>query len=89
MGALRGSGLASSQSGCVRDYRELTWRGSRHRDGTHCPTDGIMRVEKTLAVAHVPQTVVFATKPRLAVGVVAEAIAASSPFAWVAAISCC
>jgi SRSO17 transposase len=40
-----------------------------------------------LATVHVPETVAFATKPRLAVGMVAGAIAASVPFAWVAADS--
>jgi SRSO17 transposase len=38
-----------------------------------------------LATVHVPETVAFATKPRLAVGMVAGAIAASVPFAWVQA----
>src|SRR6476659_5802804 len=40
-----------------------------------------------LAATHVPQTVAFATKPRLAVGMVAGAVAAGVPFAWVAADS--
>jgi len=40
-----------------------------------------------LAAVHVPETVAFATKPRLAVSMVARAIAASVPFAWVAADS--
>ena len=40
-----------------------------------------------LAAAHVPETVEFATKPRLAVDMVARAIAADVPFAWVAADS--
>ncbi|MDR3441334.1 MAG: IS701 family transposase [Telmatospirillum sp.] len=37
--------------------------------------------------AHVPETVEFATKPRLAQGMIARAIAANVPFAWVAADS--
>lgn len=37
--------------------------------------------------AHVAETATFATKPRLAVGMVARAIAAGVPFAWVAADS--
>jgi len=40
-----------------------------------------------LAATHVPQTVEFATKPRLAVDMVVRAIAADVPFAWVAADS--
>lgn len=40
-----------------------------------------------LAATHVPETVEFATKPRLAAGMVAKAIAADVPFAWVAADS--
>jgi SRSO17 transposase len=40
-----------------------------------------------LAAAHVPEAVVFATKPRLAVDMVARAIAVDVPFAWVAADS--
>ena len=40
-----------------------------------------------LAAAHVPDTVGFATKPRLAVGMIERAIAAGVPFAWVAADS--
>jgi SRSO17 transposase len=39
------------------------------------------------AKAHVPEAVRFATKPRLAAGMVARAIAAYMPFAWVAADS--
>jgi SRSO17 transposase len=38
-----------------------------------------------LAAAHVPEGVQFATKPRLALGMVERAIAADAPFAWVAA----
>jgi SRSO17 transposase len=40
-----------------------------------------------LKAAHVPQAVEFATKPKLAAGMVARAIAANVPFAWVAADS--
>lgn len=40
-----------------------------------------------LTAAHVPEIVAFATKPKLAVGMVAGAIAAGVPFAWVAADS--
>jgi SRSO17 transposase len=40
-----------------------------------------------LTAAHVPEIVAFATKPRLAAGMVAGAIAAGVPFAWVAADS--
>jgi SRSO17 transposase len=37
-----------------------------------------------LAAAHVPATVRFATKPRLAVGMIEQALEAGVPFAWVA-----
>jgi SRSO17 transposase len=40
-----------------------------------------------LKAAHVPEAVEFATKPRLAVGIITRAIAAKTPFAWVAADS--
>ena len=40
-----------------------------------------------LAAAHVPETVEFATKPKLAVAMTMRAIAAAVPFAWVAAAS--
>jgi SRSO17 transposase len=40
-----------------------------------------------LAAAHVPATVRFATKPRLAVGMIERAIRAGVPFAWTAADS--
>ena len=38
-----------------------------------------------LAAAHVPDGVGFATKPRIAVGMIERALAAKVPFAWVAA----
>jgi SRSO17 transposase len=38
-----------------------------------------------LAAAHVPETIQFATKPRLAVAMIERAIQAGVPFAWVAA----
>ncbi len=38
-----------------------------------------------LKVTHVPAEIEFATKPQLAVGMIARAIAAHVPFAWVAA----
>lgn len=38
-----------------------------------------------LAAAHVPQDATFATKPRIAVGMIKRALAAQVPFAWVAA----
>ena len=38
-----------------------------------------------LAAAHVPQEAAFATKPRIAVGMIKRALAAQVPFAWVAA----
>ena len=38
-----------------------------------------------LAAAHVPETINFATKPRLAVAMIERAIQAGVPFAWVAA----
>jgi SRSO17 transposase len=38
-----------------------------------------------LKVTHVPAAIEFATKPQLAVGMIARAIAAHVPFAWVAA----
>jgi SRSO17 transposase len=37
------------------------------------------------AAAHVPQGVRFATKPRIALGMIERAIAAGAPFSWVAA----
>lgn len=40
-----------------------------------------------LEAAHVPESVGFATKPKLATGLIARAIAADVPFAWVAADS--
>src|SRR5512144_3292988 len=40
-----------------------------------------------LAAAHVPAEVVFATKPRIAVGMIERAIGAGAPFAWAAADS--
>ena len=40
-----------------------------------------------LASAHVPDTLGFATKPRLAAGLIERAIAAGVPFSWVAADS--
>jgi SRSO17 transposase len=38
-----------------------------------------------MAAAHVPARTGFATKPRLALAMIARAIAANTPFAWVAA----
>ena len=38
-----------------------------------------------LAAAHVPDAVGFATKPRIAVGMIERALAAKIPFSWVAA----
>lgn len=38
-----------------------------------------------LAAAHVPQDATFATKPRIAVGMIKRAVAAKVPFTWVAA----
>lgn len=38
-----------------------------------------------LAAAHVPEGIGFATKPRIAVGMIRRALAAKVPFAWVAA----
>ena len=38
-----------------------------------------------MAAAHVPARTGFATKPRLALAMIARAIAANAPFAWVAA----
>ncbi len=38
-----------------------------------------------LAAAHVPEDVGFATKPRIAVGMITRALAANVPFAWLAA----
>jgi SRSO17 transposase len=38
-----------------------------------------------LRAAHVPEEVAFATKPRIAVGMLKRALAAKAPFAWVAA----
>ena len=40
-----------------------------------------------LAAAHVPDTVGFATKPHLAVGLIERATVAGVPFSWVAADS--
>ena len=40
-----------------------------------------------MAAAHVPPGTAFATKPRLALGMIERAIAADVPFAWVAADS--
>jgi SRSO17 transposase len=40
-----------------------------------------------MAAAHVPEGTVFATKPRLALDMIARAIAADTPFAWAAADS--
>ena len=37
------------------------------------------------AAAHIPETVGFATKPRLALGMIERAMATGAPFAWVAA----
>ena len=42
---------------------------------------------RRLAAAHVPSEVAFATKPRMAVQIIGRTIAASVPFAWVAADS--
>jgi SRSO17 transposase len=49
------------------------------KDWTHVPA--------RLAAAHVPAEVGFATKPRIAVGMIEQAIRAGVPFAWVAADS--
>jgi len=38
-----------------------------------------------LRAAHVPEQAAFATKPRIAVGMLKRALAANAPFAWVAA----
>ena len=62
---------------------------SRHG---HAFVDRALYVPKSWAsdparrsAAHIPDTVEFATKPRLALGMIERAIAADVPFAWVAA----
>ena len=60
----------------------------------HAPIDRALYLPKAWAedvarrvVAHVPPETRFATKPRLAVGMIERSIAAGVPFAWVAADS--
>ena len=54
--------------------------------GSACPKDWTDAPAR-LAAAHVPAEVVFATKPRIAVGMIERAIGAGAPFAWAAADS--
>jgi SRSO17 transposase len=50
----------------------------------YLPKDGTSNPAR-LAAAHVPETIKFATKPRLAVAMIERAIQAGVPFTWVAA----
>ena len=49
--------------------------------------EGLDGRSRTDEVAHVPDDTAFATKPAMAIGMIERAIAASVPFAWVAADS--
>src|SRR5512147_2320193 len=77
--------ISNGQIGVFAAY--VSDKGQAFIDRALSPPQSWTGAPERLAAAHVPAEVVFATKPRIAVGMIERAIGAGAPFAWAAADS--